>query len=67
MRKLNVEPEKIYENMYDIITSEIDDLMGIGGNIVKYRCRKCKKSKFNNETSNRYMIHVVVVGVYLCI
>jgi len=43
LRKLNVESEKICENIYDIITSEIDILMGIGGNIVKYRCNSCKE------------------------
>lgn len=43
LRKLNVEPEKICENIYDIITNEIDNLMGIGGNIVKYRCNSCKE------------------------
>ena len=37
-------PEKIYENIYDIIISEINDLMGIGGNIVKYKCSSCKES-----------------------
>ena len=43
LRKLNVESEKICENIYDIITNEIDNLMGIGGNIVKYRCNSCKE------------------------
>ena len=43
LRKLNIEPEKIYENLYDIITSEIDNLMNVGGNIVLYRCNSCGK------------------------
>ena len=38
---LNVEPDQIYENLYDIITNEIDSLMYIGGNIVQYRCIEC--------------------------
>lgn len=39
--KLNVELEKIYENIYYIITNEIDNCLSIGGNIVQYKCRKC--------------------------
>uniref|UniRef100_A0A6C0C4L1 Uncharacterized protein n=1 Tax=viral metagenome TaxID=1070528 RepID=A0A6C0C4L1_9ZZZZ len=41
LRKSNIESEKICENIYNFITNEIDDLMGIGGNIVKYKCRRC--------------------------
>ena len=35
MRKLNIEPEKIYENIFCIITGEINDTMIY---ITKYRC-----------------------------
>lgn len=35
MRKLNIEPEKIYNNIYCIITGEIIDTMEY---IIKYRC-----------------------------
>ena len=43
LEKLNIEPDKICDNIYDIITNEINGLMSIGGNIVKYRCRKCNE------------------------
>ena len=56
LKRLNVEPEKIYENLYDIITKEIDDIL-YSGNIVQYRCRLCNqltnyicKRPFGNDT-----------------
>ena len=42
LKRLNVEPEKIYENIYDIITKEIDDIL-YSGDIVQYRCRLCNQ------------------------
>ena len=43
LKDLNIEQWKIYENIYNIITSEINELLGIGGNIVKYKCKGCNK------------------------
>ena len=40
--KYNVEFEKTYDIIYDIITNEIDELMK-NGDIVKYKCNMCGK------------------------
>ena len=43
LKDLNIEQWKIYENIYNIITSEINNLLDIDGNIVKYKCKGCNK------------------------